>query len=245
MNTGLQDASNLAWKLALVSQGHAQPALLDTYNAERLPIARKLVRTTDRAFTLVTRTGRLARFARTRIMPTVLPVVNRVIHVGPVARLAFTTISQIGLHYRGSPLSQEQPRSRFPRHAPTPGERLPYVVYERSDGTPTNTHRLLRGPAFHLLVFVGDGEGSNATRRLLEEVEQRHRQLIAVEVIGAAAGTARLYERFGLRDAGYYLVRPDGYIAYRSASLDGQGLAECLQGILAPSRSVTTGPRGV
>jgi hypothetical protein len=73
------------------------------------------------------------------------------------------------------------------------------------------------------------------------DVGQRYGELIAVDVIPFAAGTGGLYERFGLRDAGYYLVRPDGYVAYRSASLNGHGLTEYLHGILAPSRSATTG----
>jgi 2-polyprenyl-6-methoxyphenol hydroxylase-like FAD-dependent oxidoreductase len=48
MNTGLQDAYNLAWKLALVVQGRAHPALLDSYEQERLPVAQRLLDTTDR-----------------------------------------------------------------------------------------------------------------------------------------------------------------------------------------------------
>jgi 2-polyprenyl-6-methoxyphenol hydroxylase-like FAD-dependent oxidoreductase len=55
INTGLQDAYNLVWKLALVTQGKAQEALLDTYHEERIAIAQNLVRTTDRAFNYVNR----------------------------------------------------------------------------------------------------------------------------------------------------------------------------------------------
>jgi 2-polyprenyl-6-methoxyphenol hydroxylase-like FAD-dependent oxidoreductase len=233
MNTGLQDAYNLAWKLALVSQGRAHQALLETYNTERLPIARRLVRTTDRAFTVVTKTDRLARTARTRVMPWVLPLVDRVIRLGPVARLAFTTVSQIGLHYRGSPLSQPSPPHHFPRRAPKPGERLPYVGYTQADGTPATTHELLREPTFHLLVLAGHGVERDDAQRLVENVGHRYGPLIAVHLIPAAPGTARLYARFGVRTAGYFLVRPDGYLACRSASLDGHSLAEYLHGILA------------
>ena len=59
MNTGLQDAYNLAWKLALVVQGRADAALLDTYEQERIPVAQRLLETTDRAF----QAGRLGRLA--------------------------------------------------------------------------------------------------------------------------------------------------------------------------------------
>ena len=66
MNTGLQDAYNLAWKLALVAQGKARPQLLETYNEERLPVARKLLATTDRGFKLVVSDSWLASLLRTK-----------------------------------------------------------------------------------------------------------------------------------------------------------------------------------
>src|SRR3954453_5695302 len=68
MNTGLQDAYNLGWKLALVTQGRAHPALLDSYEAERIPVARRLLNTTDRAFRLVVSENWLAGLLRTRIL---------------------------------------------------------------------------------------------------------------------------------------------------------------------------------
>jgi 2-polyprenyl-6-methoxyphenol hydroxylase-like FAD-dependent oxidoreductase len=51
MNTGIGDSVNLGWKLAYVLQGRADPSLLDSYEPERIPFARSLVSTTDRAFT--------------------------------------------------------------------------------------------------------------------------------------------------------------------------------------------------
>ncbi len=64
MNTGIGDAVNLAWKLAAVLRGRARVSLLDTYEPERIAFARRLVATTDRAFTTVTSSGSLARFVR-------------------------------------------------------------------------------------------------------------------------------------------------------------------------------------
>ena len=68
MNTGLQDAYNLAWKLALVVKGEADPGLLDSYNEERLPVARRLLQTTDSAFKLVVSDSWLAGLMRTKIL---------------------------------------------------------------------------------------------------------------------------------------------------------------------------------
>jgi 2-polyprenyl-6-methoxyphenol hydroxylase-like FAD-dependent oxidoreductase len=67
MNTGIQDAVNLGWKLAHILRGVSDPALLDTYEAERAPIGKMVLRFTDRAFTIATSTTPIARLARTRL----------------------------------------------------------------------------------------------------------------------------------------------------------------------------------
>src|SRR5437867_12320288 len=74
MNTGIGDAINLAWKLAAVLAGRAPDALLDSYEAERIGFARRLVATTDRVFTFVSAEGRIADILRTRIAPLVIPL---------------------------------------------------------------------------------------------------------------------------------------------------------------------------
>src|SRR5256885_16373548 len=103
MNTGLQDAYNLAWKLALVVSGRAGAALLDSYEAERLPVAKRLLSTTDRAFSLVVADSWLAGLFRTRVVPKILAFV---MGLRWFQRFAFRTISQTGIRYRGSSLSE-------------------------------------------------------------------------------------------------------------------------------------------
>ena len=73
MNTGIGDAINLAWKLAAVLAGRAPDSLLDTYEAERIGFAKRLVATTDRVFSLATAEGRIADIIRTRIVPVIFP----------------------------------------------------------------------------------------------------------------------------------------------------------------------------
>src|SRR5947209_20572245 len=72
MNTGLQDAYNLGWKLGLVVQGRADAVLLDSYDAERVPVARRLLDTTDRAFRLVVSDNPLAGLFRTQILARIM-----------------------------------------------------------------------------------------------------------------------------------------------------------------------------
>ena len=118
MNTGIGDAVNLAWKLADVLNGRAGDDLLDTYAIERMAFARRLVATTDRIFTVVSRSGALANFVRTQIVPRVFPLLI----AWPFARrFLFRTVSQLEIRYPQSPLSSGKAgRIRG-------GDRLPWI----------------------------------------------------------------------------------------------------------------------
>ena len=96
LNTGLQDAYNLAWKLALVVKGRANEMLLDSYEAERLPVARRLLSTTDRAFTMLVSDSWLAGIFRTRIIARIAAFAMT---FERAKKLAFRTISQTGIAY--------------------------------------------------------------------------------------------------------------------------------------------------
>src|SRR5438105_3540697 len=102
MNTGIGDPINLAWKLATVLAGHAADKLLDSYEAERIGFARRLVATTDCVFSFATAKGRIADILRTRVAPVLFP---KVIAFEAVREYIFRTVSQITLNYRGCPLS--------------------------------------------------------------------------------------------------------------------------------------------
>jgi 2-polyprenyl-6-methoxyphenol hydroxylase-like FAD-dependent oxidoreductase len=124
MNTGLMDAANLAWKLARVLRGEAEPKLLESYGAERIPFAKSLVNTTDRVFSLVINASRLGRLARTFLAPRFFPLMAST----PVLRrLAFGVISQIRVNYHNGPLSRGE------AGGVAAGDRLPWVPFP--DGT--------------------------------------------------------------------------------------------------------------
>jgi 2-polyprenyl-6-methoxyphenol hydroxylase-like FAD-dependent oxidoreductase len=102
MNTGIGDAVNLAWKLAMVVKGRAEARLLDTYEPERIAFAQRLVATTDRAFTLASSDGSLARRVRMDFVPHALPAL---FSIEASRRYLFRTVSQILIHYPHSALS--------------------------------------------------------------------------------------------------------------------------------------------
>ena len=128
MNTGIGDAINLAWKLAAVVAGRAPDQLLDSYEAERIGFARRLVATTDRVFSFATSEGRLADFLRTRVAPLLIP---RVIAFEPVREFMFRTVSQIMLNYRNGPLSRG---TAGHVHG---GDRLPWARVDGADNFAT------------------------------------------------------------------------------------------------------------
>src|SRR5713226_378115 len=103
MNTGIGDAINLAWKLAAVLNGRADQSLLDSYEPERIAFARRLVATTDQAFTGVTSDGPIARRVRLNVVPVVIPIIFR---FASMRRFMFRTISQTTVNYRESALSE-------------------------------------------------------------------------------------------------------------------------------------------
>jgi len=118
MNTGIGDAINLAWKLAAVLQRRADATLLASYEPERIAFARRLVNTTDRAFTFASRDGALARYVRVDAMPLLMP---RLMARASVKRYLFRTVSQTLIRYRGGPLAEGRAgRVRG-------GDRLPWV----------------------------------------------------------------------------------------------------------------------
>jgi hypothetical protein len=109
---------NLSWKLAMALRGRASSRLLDSYEAERIPFARRLVATTDRVFTFVTRDGQLARVVREELVPRVLPAL---LEIDSARRYMFRTVSQIMIEYRDSALSTGQ------AGAVHGGDRLPWT----------------------------------------------------------------------------------------------------------------------
>ncbi|SFT17026.1 FAD binding domain-containing protein [Acinetobacter bohemicus] len=120
MNTGIGDAINLAWKLAAVIKNQASEQLLESYQIERRAFAEKLVKSTDRIFSIITAEGALAAKIRTQIVPYLLP---KIYNNAPLSRI----ISQLGIHYRHSPLSQGKTGKI---HA---GDRLPWIQQARSN----------------------------------------------------------------------------------------------------------------
>jgi hypothetical protein len=219
MNTGIQDAVNLAWKLAHTLHGTAGPGLLDTYHDERAPIGAAVVGLTDRAFRIATTSSPLIRFARTRLAPALVPLV---LGSKPARRLAFRTISQLGIHYRSSALSVNG--ARPPRGGAKSGYRLPDAPLIHN-GQQSSLHNVVGTPGWHLLP-CGPEHAWQDRSPGASDVLTVHRLSAQASGTGLRDPSGRALRRLGVgpNDTAHYLVRPDGYVGYRASGTDLTGL---------------------
>ena len=207
MNTGLQDAYNLAWKVALVVQGRADAALLDTYEQERIPVAKRLLETTDRAFQLIVSDGWLGSLFRTRILAN---VAARAMKFERVRKLAFRTIAQIGISYPASTLSQAI--SGLPKDAPAAGDRFPWMRLKfAANDTAEDLFERLDDRKFNLLVI---GQSPIAPQTLDDFGD-----LLRIHTAADPANTAEL-ARAKVPQRSLYLLRPDGHVGLCGTSFD-------------------------
>jgi 2-polyprenyl-6-methoxyphenol hydroxylase-like FAD-dependent oxidoreductase len=204
MNTGIGDAVNLAWKLADVLHGRAPASMLDSYEPERAGFARRLVATTDRAFTMITSRGPIARYVRTKIVPVLVPLVFR---ARAARRLMFRTISQTSLSYRDSPLSAGRAGGV---HG---GDRLPWVEA-------VDNFAPLDALAWQVHVY---GEAAPEVEAVCRE------RRLPLHVFPWQSAIRRT----GLRRDAVYLVRPDGHVALADADAGAAMLMRYLDAHLA------------
>jgi 2-polyprenyl-6-methoxyphenol hydroxylase-like FAD-dependent oxidoreductase len=201
MNTGMQDAFNLAWKLAAVIDGDAGQTLLDSYEAERAPVADNVIKFTNR----LTKAGTLSGVPR-RIRDVVVRMLARV----PAARRAMAeTAEEVNVGYPDSPIVVGQ---RLKHAKVTAGQHVPHVADEAvqkqlSAACSVSGHVLLTVTADQVVVSGGEApiEGYDT-------------------VIADPKGVVA--QRLGLKSGGRVAIRPDGYIGAIAALDDTTTIAD-------------------
>ncbi|MCA9285308.1 MAG: FAD-dependent monooxygenase [Phycisphaerales bacterium] len=257
MNTGMHDACNLGWKLALVQQGLAEDALLDTFDAERGPVAAGVLRGTGLATRALTLRNRLARGIRDQA----ISVLSR---LGPVQRRFGAVMSQLDVRYRRSSIVGQHrgwtAASWFVGSGPSPGERAcdGDLVDPAAGSTEARTRLFSRLTVRRhaLLLFVGRSHPERAVAdclRLADAVSRRHEELIQVllivpdaRLVEPASGSGSqswlvdpgggLHARYGADRACAYLVRPDGYVGFRMRPLNELALESFMAAMRAGRR---------
>lgn len=193
MNAGLQDAHNLAWKLAFVHKGAAGSSLLDSYHRERHAFGKKLLRSTERAAFYATWQSPLAIALRNALLSWALKT--------PLRHAIPKNLSQTAIRYPKSELVVE---GALFRGGPKAGMRAPNAPLSAG----LDLFSTLRGRSgFHLLIF-------GKSPCLEKIVQSAQSQSITPTLVDHPDG----YKLYGVKKRALYLIRPDGYIAYRSFS---------------------------
>ncbi|BDS12884.1 FAD-dependent monooxygenase [Aureispira anguillae] len=230
MNTGLQDAYNLAWKLALVVSNKAPKTLLDSYHKERWPFANQLVNTTDRAFTSVVKKGTLINWVRLNIMPF---LISRLMGISKVQQRAFRIVSQTGISYPESPIAVGA--VYLSKKAPHPGDRLPFLkVYNTTTAQQESLYHRLGEQFFHAIVWLkaSDKQLDAVVQDLKQYLDDRYPNLFQTHIISERAENTAVFQQLDLDQSLLFIVRPDNYIGYIGKINDQQALENYLNLIL-------------
>jgi len=257
MNTGMQDAYNLAWKLGAVLRHGAAPALLASYDAERRPVGKAVLQFTDEL--------QVSAGFRNPVLQEVRNAVMGCLgHLEVVKHHVATQLGETMYSYHKGPLAAEHHASglrlhedaRHPgfrdcrafHHGPHGGDLAPDA---RLNGKRLYEH--LRGPQFVALLFEGthgsQGEAADLVQ-VARAIEQAHGAWLRTCIVTphatpppALAGYPHVladpdqhtHDRYGARGQCLYLVRPDGYVAWRSLPPDPARLGAYLKGIGLPT----------
>lgn len=261
MNTGIQDAFSLGWMLAYVLRGFAGPALLDTYGPERLEAKALRAKVSDSNETLFAERSHLKQHLRNaayRVIGQFEPLIDTMLERNFQMRLGFRKSPGVR-EFAGLPAHLTAPHDlehgtcmaewlAFGR-GPRAGDRAPNAELSGEDGSTTRLFDLLAHPCHDLLVFTGTEPLHDQTTQQIESlvrlVAEKYAEWMRTHVIAADGApefsattwrdrTGTASKRYGARGACVYLVRPDGYVGFRSLPPDPARLKEYVSTVLQP-----------
>lgn len=224
LNTGIQDAYNLAWKLALVTKGVSPNSLLESYHAERYPVGKKVLKETDRMTKMAVLKNPLAIKARNHIA-------SWATRLSAIKNKLASNIAELTVSYPKSPIVRQQGRLKVKA-----GELLPYLGFlNLGDPVAKSVYTLLQGTQHHLLLFVGQSAREDQTLFFLaEEISKQYGELIVTHLVTSEVNNhlpikehmkvwidpgQQAHHRLGIKKPACLLIRPDKYIAYLQTSV--------------------------
>jgi 2-polyprenyl-6-methoxyphenol hydroxylase-like FAD-dependent oxidoreductase len=206
MNCCMQDAFNLGWKLALVLKGYARRELLDTYEAERRPVAEQVIWAASSLHDIFMTHGKdIAQRTRTMFDAEYAEKV-----VNYCSGVAYTYKDYV-----------QKPAALTELDGPAVGDRAPDIDFEEC-GTLFDR---LRHEYFTVLAMPGDRDRSP----VVEQLQRRFSRVLAVETLPTSEALAK---RYGRSDGRLILIRPDGYVGFKCAADEAHLLEATLDGLL-------------
>jgi 2-polyprenyl-6-methoxyphenol hydroxylase-like FAD-dependent oxidoreductase len=251
MNTGMQDACNLAWKLALVLRNQAPASLLDSYNVERTAIGEEIVGNADKMTTVATLRGSVKQHVRNSI-------VRFLGNLHLVEQKMTNQLAELSICYPNSPIvGQHKDRlSWVLSRGVAPGLRaVDGPLQDPKTDKPTQLFEAFKTPRHVMLLFAGlhFTEEDNATLlSLAKSVSERYGAqiepvMVSVDAIDEWSGKACLdpegetHRLYGAAHAAVYVIRPDGYVGFRSQPVDAASLDQWLGNIFLAAEPAVAG----
>jgi len=202
----MQDAFNLGWKLALVLKGHARPELLDSYEAERRPVAEQVIWAASSLHDIFMTHGKdIAQRKQTMFDPEYKEKV-----VNYCSGVAYTYKDYV-----------QKPAALTELTGPAVGDRAPDIDFEHGGAL----FDRLRHEYFTLLAMPGDYSDSS----IIDRLQRRFSPVLAVETLPPSEA---LSKRYGPSDGRLFLVRPDGYIGFKCSANDAHLLEASIENVL-------------
>jgi 2-polyprenyl-6-methoxyphenol hydroxylase-like FAD-dependent oxidoreductase len=214
MNTGLQDAHNLAWKLSGVIKQTMQENILNSYANERMPIAKQLLKTTDRAFSIIMSNNWVAGFIKKNILPRVL---SYVWNNEKLKQHFFKNISQININYRHSAINLHISHATKVKA----GDRLPYMkIYDEKQQQETDLHQWCAKPGFTLMVLGRLSEHDLFT--IAKWLNQTYAETVNFFYLPYSYPNHMVFELFEIKSGHKksLIVRPDMHIGFMNDVVD-------------------------
>ncbi len=213
MNTGFQDATNLAWKMACVLKYGSSYALLDTYQIERQKIGEILLKSTDRVFGWITSKNPFIIFFRQRVVPH---IIRYVVKSQKLRKKAFSFISELGIHYESNEFIVESSSGsdQMFLKGPKAGFRAPDANVGK-----TTLFEIFREKPFNILVFRNKMRLNESEEQYFSKLLASFPKLIAIHCYEKTAETESAFNNYNVSDSGIYIIRPDGYIGYRCSKI--------------------------
>ncbi len=232
MNTGIQDAWNVAWKLALVVKGQADEALLTSYESERIPVAKMVLNGSDKGFSFIGSPNLFLHLLRSTLLPRLTSLASR----ESLGKGVFKLLSQTWINYRKSPVVDGDSGARRAR----PGDRAPYAHFDGGDHAGESIFSLLKGVEHHLLFFEGKRSDADFESRVREVETVSSRVRIDPKPVKVYADNVALHEAYDVKAPTVFLIRPDGHIGYRGALSEPAALMRYLRQVYTFKASSTS-----
>ena len=222
MNTGIQDAFNLGWKLAFVIKGKAPEALLNTYNSERYPLGKRALRVSNLLLRSLLIRQTMLRKLRQALLSILIPF-------PPVQRKITTTLSGLGVRYKtGS--------------GELAGTRMPDIELMNAEHEKVKLYKLLSFSGYTLLIFIDPNQAQSARKQINQILGNANEMLMSHVILNSGlpklhnfqANTLVDYRgdfenNIGSRTGRVVLIRPDAYVAFDLATLDADAFKKQLR----------------